>query len=238
MSTYRLVVTLNRANSARLLPENTAEEVRIARIYRRFYVALQLRDLCNEMPIHVVARKFEVSRGSVQTLAQVCESFAAGMIKFCERMGWGMLKVALEHMFDRLKAGARADLLELAKIPFVKSRTARVFWENGYKGLRTVAESDAKDLLPILLLVKQGRHLVRAISDKRQAQPKMKKSGLDGEEERKYHQKLLLKAEIIVGAANRLWGNSPRVHSLNNNIPTADVCQKGSSTLISRIEGQ
>ena len=37
-----------------------------------------------------------------------------------------------------------------------------------------------------------------------QAQPK--KLRLDEDEEAKYHQKLLLKAGIIVGAANRLWG--------------------------------
>ena len=134
-----------------------------------------------------MARKYEVPRGFVQTLAQICEGFAAGMISFCDKMGWGLLKAALEHMVDRLKAGARADLLELAKIPFVKSRTARVFWENGFKGLRSVAEVDAKELVPILLL----------------AQPK--KSRLDDEEQAKYHQKLLLKAEIITTSANRLW---------------------------------
>ena len=77
------------------------------------------------------------------------------MINFCDKMGWAMLKVALEHMSDRLRAGARADLLELAKIPFVKSRTARVFWENGFKSVRTVAEADAKDLTPVLLLVRK-----------------------------------------------------------------------------------
>ena len=141
------------------------------------------------MPIHVVARKYHVPRGFVQTLVQTCEGFAAGMIQFCNKMGWGMLKAALEHTSDRLKAGARADLLELAEIPFVKSRTARVFWENGFKGLRTVAEAEAKDLLPVLLL----------------AQPKQAR--LDVDEEAKYHQKILLKAEIIVGAANRLWGS-------------------------------
>lgn len=107
------------------------------------------------MPIHLVARKFEVPRGFVQTLARICEGFAAGMVKFCEKMGWGMLKAALEHMSDRLKAGARADLLELAKIPFVKSRTAKIFWENGYKGLRSVSEADPKDLVPVLLLVRR-----------------------------------------------------------------------------------
>ena len=129
----------------------------------------------------------------MQTLAQICEGSAAGMISFCDKMGWGMLKVALEHMSDRLEAGARADLLELAKIPFVKSRTARVLWENGFKGLRNVAEVDAQELVPTLLL----------------AQPR--KSRFDDEDEVKYRQKLLLKAEIIVTAANRLWEQQQRV---------------------------
>lgn len=115
------------------------------------------------MPIHAVARKYQVSRGSVQTLSQICEGFASGVIRFCERMGWTMLKVTLEHMSDRLKAGARADLLELARIPFVKSRTARVFWENGYKGLRAVSDADAKDLVPVLRMVsnRPKLHVVR-----------------------------------------------------------------------------
>lgn len=32
----------------------------------------------------------------------------------------------LDHFVDRLKAGAKTDLLELARIAFVKSRTAYV----------------------------------------------------------------------------------------------------------------
>lgn len=87
------------------MKETTPEEVTTTRIYRRFYVALQLRDLCNEMPVHVVAKKYDMPRGSVQTLAQTSEGFAAGMIRFCQRMGWGMLAAVLEHMSDRLKAG-------------------------------------------------------------------------------------------------------------------------------------
>lgn len=35
-----------------------------------------------------------------------------------------IMAAALEHFSDRLMAGARTDLLELAKIPFIKSRTA------------------------------------------------------------------------------------------------------------------
>lgn len=82
-----------------------ADDSDITRIYKRFYAALQLRDLCNEMPIHAVARKYDMPRGAIQNLAQTCHGFAAGMIKFCERMKWGILAAALDHMSDRLKAG-------------------------------------------------------------------------------------------------------------------------------------
>lgn len=109
------------------LKETTPEEKEIARRYRRFYLALQLRDLCNEMPIHRVAQKYDTPRGSVQNLSQTCQGFAAGMIKFCDNMGWGAMGAALDHFSDRLKAGARADLLALAKITFVKSLTAYVY---------------------------------------------------------------------------------------------------------------
>ncbi|VUC28397.1 unnamed protein product [Clonostachys rosea] len=169
------------------MKETTPEEKKQAKIYRRFYFALQLRDLCNEVPVHVVAQKYEVPRGTVQNLSQTCQGFAAGMIKFCEQMGWGILAATLDHFSDRLMAGARADLLELAKIPFVKSRTARVFWESGFRTAGAIANADPSELVPVLL----------------QAQPnKLRQKGKDN---KKYEEKLLAKAEVISNAANRLW---------------------------------
>lgn len=70
------------------MKQSTTEEQELSRIYNRFYLAMQLRDLCNEIPVHIVARKYDVPRGSVQSLAQTCQGFAAGMVKFCESMGW------------------------------------------------------------------------------------------------------------------------------------------------------
>ncbi|KAK4239813.1 P-loop containing nucleoside triphosphate hydrolase protein [Achaetomium macrosporum] len=169
------------------LRETTAEEKEAARRYHRFYLALQLRDLCNEMPIHRVAQKYDMPRGSVQTLAQTCQGFAAGMIKFCETMGWGAMAAILDHFSDRLKAGARSDLLALAKITFVKSRTARIFWDSGFKTVAAVANADPKELLPILM----------------QAQPNKVKLG--AKDEQKYKDKLLAKAKIIADSANKLW---------------------------------
>ncbi|TQV97361.1 DNA-directed DNA polymerase theta [Cordyceps javanica] len=169
------------------VPENTPEEKEMSRVYKRFYLALQLRDLCNEMPIHVVARKYDTPRGSVQTLSQTCHGFAAGVIKFCQHMDWGLMAAALDHFSDRLLAGARTELLSLAKIPFIKSRTARVFWENGFRTVGTIANADPKELVPIL----------------KQANPsKIRVKGLDIA---KYEEKLLSKANIISASANRLW---------------------------------
>ncbi|KAH9219076.1 hypothetical protein DL95DRAFT_434033 [Leptodontidium sp. 2 PMI_412] len=174
------------------MKESTKQEIETARIYRRFYSALQLRDLCNEMPIHAVARKYDIPRGIVQNLAQTCHGFAAGMIKFCERMNWGALAAVLDHFSDRLRAGAKSDLLALAEITFVKSRTARVFWENGFKTVAAIAAADVKDIWPVLL----------------QAQPKKLK--LSGPEEEKYCEKLINKANVISACATRLWEKQMR----------------------------
>ncbi|KXH49070.1 DEAD/DEAH box helicase [Colletotrichum simmondsii] len=178
---------INRLAQGSALKETTAEEKEIVRVHRRFYMAFQLRDLCNEMPIHVVARKYDVPRGAVQTLSQTCNGFAAGMIKFCEYMDWGVMSAALDHFSDRLRAGAKADLLALAKITFVKSRTARVFWENGFRSIAAIANADPNELLPILM----------------QAQPS--KLRIKEQESIKYEEKLVAKARVISDSANRLW---------------------------------
>ncbi|KAI1416041.1 P-loop containing nucleoside triphosphate hydrolase protein [Hypoxylon sp. FL1857] len=178
---------VNKMAQGGTLRETTPQEKEIARIYRRFYLALQLRDLCNEMPIHIVSRKYDMARGAVQTLLQTCQGFAAGMIKFCEQMSWGAMAAVLDHFSDRLNAGAKSDLLALAKITFVKSRTARVFYENGFKTVAAIANADPKELVPILI----------------QAQPS--KVRLKSKDDQKYEEKLLAKAKVIADSANRLW---------------------------------
>lgn len=181
-------------NSGAELKEGTAEEIRIARVYRRTYSAFQLRDLCNEATIHDVSLKYSVPRGQVQNLSQTCHGFAAGMIKFCERMQWGMLGAVLEHMLDRLRAGARADLLEMAQIAFVKSRMARIFWENGFRSVRALSEADPQSLVPVMM------------------QAQVRKLRLQGEAAEKLNAKLVTKAGIIVQSASRLWERQQMVH--------------------------
>lgn len=63
------------------------------------------------------------------------------------------MAAVLDHMRDRLEAGARADLLEMAQVPFVKSWTARLLRDNGFRNLRALAEAEPKDLVPVLMMV-------------------------------------------------------------------------------------
>ena len=169
------------------LKERNAEEVLIARTYRRAYTAFQLRDLCDEMDINTVSQKYSVPRGFVQSLAQNCQGFAAGMIKFSQRMGWDMLAAVLEHTVDRLRAGARSDLLEMAQITYIKSRMARMMWVNGFRSVQALAEANPQDLIPIMLMAKGA------------------KARQHGDTLVQLKQRLLEKAEIIVQSASRIW---------------------------------
>ncbi|KAF5858045.1 hypothetical protein ETB97_004942 [Aspergillus alliaceus] len=172
------------------LKEDTPEQAKLATIYRRAYTAFQLRDLSNEVPLSVIANRYRTPRGAIQILAQQCHGFAAGMVKFCKRMGWGMLAAVLDHMRDRLETGARADLLEMAQVTYVKGWTARLLRDNGFQNLRALAEADAKDLVPVLMMV-----------NPRKAQ----RSQIHPTEAERYAKKLLAKAEVIVASANKIW---------------------------------
>jgi hypothetical protein len=63
----------------------------------------------------------------------------------------------------------------------------RVFWENGFRSIGSIANADPAELVPILM----------------QAQPN--KIRLKGHESVRYEEKLLAKANVILASANKLW---------------------------------
>ncbi|KUL86242.1 hypothetical protein ZTR_08417 [Talaromyces verruculosus] len=186
----------NMVQTGRNFKEDDPKQQQLSRIYRRAYAAFLLRDLSNEIPLSTIASRYNVPRGVVQTLAQTCHGFAAGMVKFCQRMGWGMLAVVLEHMRDRLQAGARDDLLEMAQVTHVKSWTARLLWENGFRSVRALADADAKDIVPVLIMAR---------SRKNQSHPNSEK------EAERYAAKMTRKAEMIIASANKIYERQMQV---------------------------
>jgi len=228
------------------LPESTPSELRTARIYRRVYSTFALRDVCNEIPINTISLRYNLPRGTIQNLSQTCHGFAAGMIKFCQRMatplsqtpttitapsttsssasviqdpqssGFSMLAAVLEHMQSRLYASARADLLEMAQVTFVKGRMARLLYENGFKSVRALSEADArKDILPIMMGVsgwkfKRIERDVKSGGDtsgeaESEADERKRVNEMYEMRRKKLEEKLLGKAEVMVRSAGFIY---------------------------------
>jgi hypothetical protein len=112
-----------------------------------------LHHLIKEELLSKVAENFGIERGFLQNLCSTTSGFASMVQTFCSRVGWGNLALLLGGFKERLVFGVRTDLLELAKLPYVKGFTARVFWEGGLKSISVVAESDASDIIPLLVKV-------------------------------------------------------------------------------------
>ncbi len=72
----RFLVRAARGN----IPTHTVKQQHTLAIHNRFYVALILNDLVNEMPLNAVAKKYACARGQLQSLQQNAATFA-GMFK-------------------------------------------------------------------------------------------------------------------------------------------------------------
>ena len=59
----------------------TAEQKRVMRVHRRFYGALVLNDLCNEVPMADVSRRYKVHKGLLQSLQNSAATYA-GFLQF------------------------------------------------------------------------------------------------------------------------------------------------------------
>lgn len=66
---------LTRASGGRI-PCKNAQQERLLAVHKRFYAALALHDLINEVPLSAVVGKYGCSRGVLQSLQQSASTFA------------------------------------------------------------------------------------------------------------------------------------------------------------------
>ncbi len=116
-------------------------------IISRFYRALGIFDLINEIPIEIVSSKYQVPRGTLQSL-QISASQYAGMITiFCEKLGWAHLRNLLATFQNQIEAGVHRELLDLVRCPFISARRARQFYKLGYKRLKNIVKADISEIV-------------------------------------------------------------------------------------------
>lgn len=125
-------------------------QMRQLAIHRRFYTALALHDLMNEVRLADVASTYKLNKGSLQSLQQQTATFAGMVTVFCHRLGWNTLYVLLEHFQSRLQFGVQLELCDLMRLPSMDSQSARLLYNAGLTNVASVATASAENVEVLL----------------------------------------------------------------------------------------
>ncbi|XP_074287036.1 helicase and polymerase-containing protein TEBICHI [Silene latifolia] len=129
---------------------STLSDDQSLRVCRRFYVALILSRLVQELPVGQVCEAFKVARGLVQALQENAGRFASMVSVFCERLGWHDLEGLVAKFQNRVSFGVRAEIVELTTIPYVKGSRARALYKSGLRTPLAIAEASVNEIVKAL----------------------------------------------------------------------------------------
>lgn len=121
------------------------------RVARRFYQAMILNDLVQEMPVADAVAKYGAVRGALQGLQERAAKFAAMISAFCERLGWHDMEALISRYQGRVSSGVRPEIVALTEIPHVKGHRARLLYKAGLRTPEAVAASTVDRLLEVLM---------------------------------------------------------------------------------------
>nr|XP_026496827.1 DNA polymerase theta-like [Vanessa tameamea] len=110
-------------------------------IHKRFYTALALQDLVNEVPLSDVSKKFQCARGFLQGLQQASSTFAGMVTAFCHQLGWKNMEMLISQFQDRLQFGIHSELLELMKLSSLNGVRARTLFDAGFETISSIASA-------------------------------------------------------------------------------------------------
>ncbi|KAK4364934.1 hypothetical protein RND71_016292 [Anisodus tanguticus] len=134
----------------RSLNDNVLSDEHMLRVCRRFFVALILSRLVQEVPVVEVCDAFKVARGMVQALQENAGRFASMVSVFCERLGWHDLEGLVSKFQNRVSFGVRAEIVELTTIPYVKGSRARALYKAGFRTPESIAEASVPEIVKVL----------------------------------------------------------------------------------------
>ncbi|CAG9765307.1 unnamed protein product [Ceutorhynchus assimilis] len=111
-------------------------------VHKRFFVALVLQDLVNEVPLGDVCVKYSCNRGMLQSLQQSAATFAGMVTSFSQQLGWNSIEILFSQFQDRMHFGVSRDLLDLMRLPSITGKLARTLYNAGIESLVQLANND------------------------------------------------------------------------------------------------
>ncbi|XP_063592844.1 DNA polymerase theta-like [Penaeus indicus] len=120
-------------------------------VHQRFYTALALHELVQEVPLNTVARKYAATRGMLQSLQQSAATFAGMVTVFCNRLGWHSMELLLAQFQDRLHFGIQRELCDLVRLTLLNGQRARDLYNAGLETVARVAHATPREVEDILI---------------------------------------------------------------------------------------
>nr|XP_015918489.1 DNA polymerase theta isoform X2 [Parasteatoda tepidariorum]XP_015918490.1 DNA polymerase theta isoform X2 [Parasteatoda tepidariorum]XP_042897300.1 DNA polymerase theta isoform X2 [Parasteatoda tepidariorum] len=133
---------------------NSPKTAQKVAIHQRFYAALALNDLIQELPLSVVSEKYDCSRGILQSLQQSTSTFAGMLTIFCSRLKWHNLELLFSHFQRRVHFGIQQELCDLVRLSTLNAQRARALYNAGYETVASLASASQEDIT--LLLCNMG----------------------------------------------------------------------------------
>ncbi|XP_055376820.1 DNA polymerase theta isoform X2 [Condylostylus longicornis] len=161
-------------------------DLKLLQIHKRFYIALALQELVNEVPIGCVANKYKCNRGLLQSLQQMSSTFASIVTSFCNALNWKILGLIVSQFKERLYFGVHRDLIDLMKLPDLNGHKARALFNAGIETLIDLANSNS------LVIEKILHDCLSFESSKRQ----------DGENENEAQKRIYERKVFVTGKTN------------------------------------
>ncbi|KAK3585671.1 hypothetical protein CHS0354_020237 [Potamilus streckersoni] len=132
------------------IPTKTFAQLKLLATHKRFYTALVLNDLVQEVPLTDVAQKFNCNKGQLQSLQQSAATFAGMVTVFSNRLGWSNLELLLSQFQSRLTFGVQRELIDLVRISSLNGQRARILFDAGYQTVASLASAQPADVEAVL----------------------------------------------------------------------------------------
>lgn len=203
-------------------------------VHKRFFVALVLQDLVNEVPLSEVCAKYKCNRGVLQSLQQSASTFAGMVTSFSRQLGWSSVEILLAQFQDRLQFGVSRDLLDLMRLPSLTGKLARTLYKAGLETVIQLANSDVETVENILY--KSGPFESSEESKPKNTLRTVWISGRDGLTEREAAELLVKEARSYLvcemGLKEAKWDSTIEEHSKDK----TELKAKGDDLKIEKVQ--
>ena len=128
----------------------SAQFLALKETHRRFYIALILHDIINEVPPEVLQVRYKLQSAQMHNLMEVSSMLSTKVAVFCQALGWWLFSLAFEQLSKRISGGVHCELLDLMQLPSMTMTSARTLYSKGIVNVTDVHALSVHEIKQIL----------------------------------------------------------------------------------------